>query len=367
MFQLVSSHTGSDADEDDFLARNGLRYGKVYGYAIDMSVSGPTGGEWRDGFHKSQDATNGASVPGKWIGIDWMWDGVVRDYHHDGAWHFQIAPPNAPANFEFWTAAGPDAAGKKMEHNSPDPREDITGFVQGSTAGYFGHYYVENVLEALASAPSDTMLPAMLDGTYFVYQGELEITDQIVLGMKGQYAEGKAANINYSGSDGSTVTKTFEDIDGFEVIHAKDDKLYAIIQEDSGSYYGERMFISSPLEHVADGEELKYYFVAMSGGAGNTRMAAGVGIPKGTSTGAKAHEFSGVFDLSGMLLRKGKGWEIDDDDDGYKKRRADAKVDINDKYIMLALQASNMGGGVIGTFNADRGGQWLCYQPDIPE
>ena len=50
---------GSQAPASDFLARNGLRYGRIYGFAIDMSPEGPTGGEWRDEFHKNG-AENGA-------------------------------------------------------------------------------------------------------------------------------------------------------------------------------------------------------------------------------------------------------------------------------------------------------------------
>lgn len=48
-----------------------------------MSENGPTTGMWRDDFHKSDMATNGAHVPGLWIGQRWRWDGVVRNYHVD--------------------------------------------------------------------------------------------------------------------------------------------------------------------------------------------------------------------------------------------------------------------------------------------
>ena len=73
---------GSDAPDDDFLARNGLRYGKVYGFAIDMSASGPTGGLFRDAFHKPR--ANGEQVEGKFVAIDWMWDGEAKNFRHDG-------------------------------------------------------------------------------------------------------------------------------------------------------------------------------------------------------------------------------------------------------------------------------------------
>ena len=73
---------GSDAPEDDFLARNGFKYGQLYGFATDMSETGPTRGIWRDEWHKI--ATNGDEVVGKMIAQPWRWDGEVRNFEHDG-------------------------------------------------------------------------------------------------------------------------------------------------------------------------------------------------------------------------------------------------------------------------------------------
>lgn len=347
----------------DFLARNGLKYGQVYGFAIDMSLSGPTGGMWRDDFHRDPTkAMNGAKVRGKWIAQPWRWDGTVRNFQYDGSWDYQNNPP--VEGYSWWNSDGYDKGGKKTEHISPDPRPGRTAYVQTSTAGYFGHLYVHGVANKLSTAMGG--LPDQFEGTYYVYQGELDITEQIELGGKGQYADGRDATRNWDGKD-PDGKKTFEDVDGFEVFH-DGNKLYAMIQEDSGNEYGERMFLTGPLEHAMDGRELTYYFVAMSGGERNTRMSAGVGVPAGTSCKASAHEFSGVFDMSG-LLRKNKngcGFRLSAFDTGYEKRKHDRLVSINEKYIIVGLQAHNLACGVIKWFAADRGGQWLLYQPDIP-
>jgi hypothetical protein len=53
-------------------------------------------------------------------------------------------------------------------------------------------------------------------------------------------------------------------------------------------------------------------------------------------------------------------------DEGSVKRAQDALVNINDKQILVGLQSGNLYDGVIGSFQADRGGQWLMYQPNIP-
>lgn len=361
---------GSDAPEDDFLARNGLKYGRMYGYAVDMGEPvRQSQGMWRDDFHRDPEyGVNGGRVRGYWISQKWSWDGEVKNYAHDGSWDYQDKPPHTGAGsgrlkFEWWTGMGPDKAGCKTEHNTPDPRAGKTAFIQSSTCGYFGHYYVYDVPEILGAANGD--LPDVLPGEYFVYQGELDVTEQIDLGGKGQYVNGTDATMNYDKPESPRVT--FEDIDGFEVVEGTDGKLYAIIQEDSGNKHGERMFIT-PLEHTRNGKDLTYYFVAMSGGAENTRFKNGVGIPKGSWSKATGHEFSGVFDLSAFFVKNEDGsFKVAASDTGLAKREADRSVDINDKLIMVNVQAHTQVGGLHHAFQLDRGGQIYMYAPDIPE
>ncbi|CAJ1928809.1 unnamed protein product [Cylindrotheca closterium] len=366
---------GSDAPADDFLARNGLRYGKVYGFAADMTVDKDTSGLFRDNYHKCRE--NGSSVDGKFVAINWQWDGVVKNFRHDGAWEFQNNVPGHEGNWKWWNSAGYNGGGAKTEHLSPDTRPGNTAFVQGSTAGYFGHYYLRNVADVLDAADG---LPSEFDSIYYVYQGENPVNDQIARGGEGKYNVVDVCfdlnNAQRNCDADYSVQSTFEDVDGLEIIAAKEG-LYAVIQEDSGNDLGERMFISSLLEHNLDGHELGYHFMAMSGGKYNTRMAEGVGIPAGSNTEGNAHEFSGVIDLSGILKKAtsesrrelntqgvDKGFEISAGD-GYGKRQCELEVPINEKLIALGLQAHNMNGGIVGALKADRGGQVLIYQPNI--
>jgi len=101
------------------LARNGLRYGKIYSFAIDMSEEGPTKGMWRDEFHKDPKmAFNGAQVDGHFVADNWQWDGEVKNFAHDVAWEYQNKAPGKD-NLHYWTGMGPDAEGCKCEHNTP--------------------------------------------------------------------------------------------------------------------------------------------------------------------------------------------------------------------------------------------------------
>lgn len=186
---------------------------------------------------------------------------------------------------------------------------------------------------------------------------------QISLGGAGILPNGLNASMNYNIAEGRS---NFNNIDGLEVVLDNTGSLYAIIQEDASSIYGDRMLIVK-LEHAEDGNELKYYFVAMSGGGRNSRTAANVGIPRGTGRVPLPHEFSGVFDISGLVYKERGRFFVSASDTGKKKRDADAKVNINDKLLVIPLQAHSMSGGVIDGFRTDRGGQLYLYKPNIPQ
>ena len=85
----------------------------------------------------------------------------------------------------------------------------------------------------------------------------------------------KPFNIASNADDGPTAYGAYcSDTDA-------DEKLYAIIQEDRGKDYGERMIVTNALEH--NRTPLSYYFAAMSGGNTTARMLAGVRIPAGVN------------------------------------------------------------------------------------
>jgi len=221
-------------------------------------------------------------------------------------------------------------------------------------------FQVKDVAATLAKA--NGTLPDTFVGDYRMYQGEVDVRAQVILGGKGQYAN-ETANATSNWDNFRVPKYTFEDIDGLEVLEGPGGKLYAIIQEDSGNQYGERMLLT-PLEHERDGVELPYYYLAMSGGAYNTRMLGGVSIPAGTFTRATSHEFSGVFDLSGLLLRDEYGdFVVSCSDSGAEKRAADRLVGINDKLIMVNVQVHSQNSGYFESFQLDRGGQIYMLRP----
>ena len=59
---------------NDFLSRNGLSYGHLYGFATNDAAAAPS----RDGWHKVASRSNGDTVSGAFYPIDWQWDGARR-------------------------------------------------------------------------------------------------------------------------------------------------------------------------------------------------------------------------------------------------------------------------------------------------
>lgn len=342
---------------NDFLARNGLACGRVYGFAVPSATTD------RDAWHKGnfRDGTDD-TVTGYFARTQWKWDGTVKNFDDDQAWDFQNPPKKdtdasaASDSHKFWTAKGRDAAGAKTEHVSPDPRGG-SRYIQGSTAGYMGIYDFTGITATLNGIPAsntgESTFPASIAATYTIVEGESKISDRIDLRCKGKRADGNDQTMMM---DSSADKDTFEDIDGLEWIAAADNKDYIVIQEDGGNKFGERMFLA---EIPAAGVKPTYKFIAQAGGSENTRTKAGASVPAGTATAAsaRASEFSGVADLSG-ILKEGTATG------GAARRAAEATVSIEDKYIAVGLQHHAANGGVIEKFNLDRGGQVYIYKPD---
>lgn len=359
----------------------------MYGFAIDMSATGPSGGLWRDTWHKdAAKATKGATVDGKFLPIAWNWgagahaggspDNIVN-FENDGSWDFQDKPLFPPsADYAFWNALGNDVGGKKTEHVSPAYMEggatEASAFTQTSTAGYFGDYIMPTLAADLTGAgmTGRTMFPQIIDAKYELWQGETDITSLIDLGGKGLRADGELAYKNcdkhYSADEGGACKSehsTFEDIDGFDVITSAEGR-FAIIFEDSGNDYGERALITKLDTGNDPSIPLSYKWMAQSGGSHNTRMMAKVGIPSGVNAGSGTHEFSGTIDLSGMLAVASGAFVMTDQlTTGDVKHAQEKATSINDKLIVVGLQCHNFVAGIIYWLAGDRGGQWLIFKP----
>lgn len=369
----VKGYNAHGQPATDFLSRNGLAYGQVYGFATDVSET--TGGRYQEDWHKNV-AVNGDTVDGGFYPIDWRWNGTVTSFMHDGSWAFQHKTSDG---LHFWNQGGSSNPSTfetygscKTEHNAPDPYGGAR-VLQGSTCGYFGIYDLSSVTGLLTAAKSaGTWFPTRIPAVYTALQGERDITAQIMLGGKGKYANGNDARYMVDSSSAADAgvgggKVTFEDIDGLYWLAAEGTTDgYVIIQEDGGNYFGERTFISKVR---MDSTPMTYYLIALSGGRLNTRMKASVGVPAQTNDGlwgSSAHEFSGIIDFSGLLARDASGNFIATAGVGATRRSAERTIPINNKTIGMGLQAHQLTAGIIRAMSGDRGGQLFAYKPNLP-
>merc|ERR1719197_1922957 len=207
----------------DFLSRNGLAYGKVYGFATD--VASTTGGRFQEDWHLNV-ATNGMTVSGGFYPIDWQWNGSVRSFMHDGSWAFQHSTSDGK---KFWNQGGRSNPSTfetygscKTEHNSPDPYGGPR-VLQSSTCGYFGIYDLAGVTALLTTAKTageggGSWFPPSIPAVYTNLQGERDITAQVELGGKGKSANGNDARYFVDSSSAAAAgpgggKPTFEDND----------------------------------------------------------------------------------------------------------------------------------------------------------
>lgn len=357
---LGKKNTAFDGSSDtkSFMARNGFEHGAQYAFAVDCNDGAATGTNLtRDAWHKT--AKNGDKVEGAFYKMKWTHKiGKVQAFEHDIAWDFQDAPEGAPAGWCFWVPAGKDGPGKKSEHNTPDPRGNPR-FMQGSTGGYFGIYDASAMTELLQGGE----FPAKIPATYHVLQGSTDVDEMIELGGQGKTADG---NTTTQLNDGRKVVKRFEDVDGLEWLGGPGDEDYAVIHEDAGNIHGERKFLAK-LGKPGSGTDITYYFAAMSGGKKNSRLLAGVGAVAGSVNKPNAHEFSGAFDLSGLLHKGEDGaFSLAYPMPPGKKRELDLATPVNEKKMVISLQGHSNLGGQAKHFHSDRISQLLMWQPSIP-
>ena len=347
-----------------FLERNGLAFGQVYGFAV------PNATKDRDAFHKNNVRTNtdGHKVTGAYFApIAWKFNSSnIQNVEYTDMWEFQeppVMPSSITGDWKFWTPAGRNAPGDKTEHNTPSPTGEQK-FAHGSNAGYFGVYEAVDLTTKLADLAAGA-LPDVISATYDMIEGTTDVDTRIKLCpagtgcTQGDRADGKKAVTMNDGTERNTLRK----IDGLEWIAAKctgscqgtktlSDSTsvsfdnWFVIQEDAGNYYGDRMFITKYPDAQANAT---HNFIAQAGGKSQSRNIAKVSVPARTWSRLDASEFSGVFDVSGVLRQTKLG--------GLARREADLQVEINDKSILLGLQHHSSANDVIAAFGADRGGQ----------
>lgn len=349
------------SDRDQFLGRNGLLHGKIYGLAVaneDYASLGidtiDTGAKMMDDYIMNADAPTAFKAVFAPTSYQWGgWDAAVsvRDTE---MLKWQDAAEQ-PEGYTFFVGDS------KTEHPAVDPDITKTRWVQNMTqkGGLLG-FDLTDLAATLAAA--NGALPGMVSAEVTkVVSGEdgsltLDVADK---GIKPQDAGTHAV-----WEDGTAKTKA---PDGLQWIKGADGDVL-IVDEDSGNEYGERKFaISIDPATMMPTEAKTGYLLATAGGKHNPRAAAEVAVYPGTFKKATSSEFSGTWDLTAMLTRKEDGsFYTMDELSGTQEAAINASLPLNDHILLGVVQHKGESAGAVAANKGDQGGQIFVFSLDMP-
>jgi hypothetical protein len=283
---------------DQFLARNGLLFGKIYGLALANETFAELGIDEIDTSAKMMEAylTN-ADAPDTFAAAfaptSYQWGGwdapvSVRD---TDVFKWQMAEEQ-PAGHTFFVGDS------KTEHAAVDPDVTRQRWVQNMThEGGMLAIELTNFAEAVADGGLPEVLSADVTRIVPAVDGALTLE----VGDKGVRPDGGSHAVWEDGR-AKTVAP-----DGLMWVQSADASVL-IVDEDSGNDFGERKFAlpvdPATMQPVVDATA---YYLAMAGGSENPRAANGVAAYPGTFSSATSAEFSGTWPVTHLVARKEDG------------------------------------------------------------
>jgi len=351
-----------DAPErDQFLARNGLLYGKIYGMALANDEFARLGVEeidlqakMMDAYLTNPDAPNTFDVA--FFPTSYQW----------GGWDHPVAvgetemtlwqkPEEQPEGHTYFVGDS------KTEHPAVDPDITKQRYVQNMTnEGALLAIDFEGLGDALGDLDGalPESVPASVRRTVPAVDGALTLE----VGDKGIKHGGDGTHATWEDGTAKTVAP-----DGLQWVGAADAEVL-FVDEDSGNEYGERKFAL-----VLDKETLEPvpgntgYFLAMAGGKQNPRAANEVSVYGGTFTKATSSEFSGTWNITALVARKDDGsFYTMDELAGTGEQEINYSRPINETMLIGVVQHKGESSGAIAEVQADQGGQLFMFSPNLP-
>ncbi|MEL6167790.1 MAG: calcium-binding protein [Pseudomonadota bacterium] len=349
-------------ERDQFLARNGLLHGKIYGLAAamdtfaDLGIDAPSvNDKMMEAYMSNPDAAT--EFPVAFAPTSYQW----------GGWDNPVAV--GATEMALWQVEEEQPEGhmflvgdSKTEHPAVDPDITKTRWVQSmSQDGGYMSFELTNLAAELEAA--DGALPAVLSGvairTVPSYDGSLtiEVADKGI----------KHGGMGTHATDEDGVAKSTAP-DGLLWIKGSDADVL-IADEDSGNAFGERKYalVVNPetMQLVEDG---RGYFLAMAGGTESPRAQAGATALAGALDRPRTSEFSGTWDLTAMLAQKDDGsFYTMEEIAGTGQQEINNSIPVNEHLLMGVVQHRTKSGGQVAAVEADRGGQVFLFQMNLPE
>ena len=340
-------------ERDAFLARNGMLYGRIYGFAMPtesyaaLGLEANPAAKMMDEYLQNADAPN--TFEGRFYPTSYQW----------GGWDNPVAVKDT--EMMLWEQAGEQPDGytffngdSKAEHPAVDPDITRTRYVQNMTnkGGILGFDF-GNIGSALDAANGD--LPEYLDASGIRVVAAVDGALTLKTGGEGAVKGGSAA-IHVEKNKAAMVAP-----DGlYWTKHA--DGSFLIVDEDSGNDFGERKYV---LPINESDMTLKFantgYLLGIAGGKHSSRYQAGASALGGAFSKATTSEFSGSWNVTALTAKKGPfgvfGFYSADELAGTGEQKIIQGINTEDQLFIGVVQARGESGGAVAENGADAGGQ----------
>jgi hypothetical protein len=340
-------------ERDAFLARNGMLYGRIYGFAMPtesyaaLGLEANPAAKMMDEYLQNADAPN--TFEGRFYPTSYQW----------GGWDNPVAVKDT--EMMLWEQAGEQPDGytffngdSKAEHPAGDPDITRTRYVQNMTnkGGILGFDF-GNIGAALDAANGD--LPEYLDASGIRVVAAVDGALTLKTGGEGAVKGGSAA-IHVEKNKAAMVAP-----DGlYWTKHA--DGSFLIVDEDSGNDFGERKYVLPINESdMTLSEANTGYLLGLAGGKHSSRYQAGASALGGAFSKATTSEFSGSWNVTALTAKKGPfgvfGFYSADELAGTGEQKIIQGINTEDQLFIGVVQARGESGGAVAEKGADAGGQ----------
>ena len=370
--------TDEHNERDQFLGRNGLLYGKLYGQAIsnktartlgvdlDANGNGVYDDHAMDAYLTNADAPD--NFKGRFLPTSYQWGGWDEPTAvQDTEMFLWERPEEQHGKFKFFNGDS------KAEHVAGDPGGSATWFQNMTDEGALMGFKIKKIRKQLEETLENSeMLPEFLNYKAVRTVAAVDGALTIETGGEGLAHEG-AANPDGTLDASSHVEKGVNKMvapDGLHWFKGSGGDNVLVVDEDSGNDYGERKYaLPFDKKTLTLRDEATGYHLAVAGGKYNPRQLAGAAAIPGTSweidgitNYGQGAEFSGSWDVTAITTRKEDGSFYSKEElSGSALDDIQNAIPIEEHLYQGVVQYRGESAGQVEEVNADAGGQLFQY------
>lgn len=363
--------TDEHSERDQFLGRNGMLWGQLYGQALhnkkfaklglvaDEDGNGVFDDKVMDTFLTTQ-AKAGDSFHGRFYPTSYQWSGWDQPTAVGNTeMRLWQRPEEQPKGFTFFNGD------TKAEHHAVDPSGRPRFFQNMTDEGALLGFNLKRLAKQLANNPDKdgNLLPDFIRYKSVVTIPAVDGSLTLDVGGEGLAHKGDQnpdGILTHASHVEKGVAKTVSP-DGLYWSKGKDGDVL-ILDEDSGNDYGERKYALPIKPNMQLRDEATGYFLGAAGGKLNPRAGKAAAL-KGAASEPNGAEFSGSWDVTGLVATKADGSFYSMDElAGRGMQKVANSLDLEDHTYVGVVQYRGESGGQVEEIQGDAGGQLFMFE-----